>query len=176
MRTPHSVTVFAVRWRADGQQAVVRPARRGTRTKKRGDRGRRHTVGWIERGSGDGGDPARSPLGDRVFGRRRAGIRRARRNGRTDRAKLSVRPGQPSQCILTVIQRRRLTPLLQMESTVRNADWHENPSRFTAWRKQNSPLPLQTPHMLPVPTSLASPRDYVPTHREHIRPLSWRFR
>ena len=30
---------------------------------KRGDRGRRRTVGRIERGGGDGGDPVRSPPG-----------------------------------------------------------------------------------------------------------------
>lgn len=35
----------------------------GTRTHKRGDRGRRRTVGRIERGGGDGGEPVRSPQG-----------------------------------------------------------------------------------------------------------------
>ena len=37
---------------------------KGTRTQiKRGDRGRRRTVGRIKRGGGDGGEPARSPPG-----------------------------------------------------------------------------------------------------------------
>ena len=35
----------------------------GTRTRKRGDRGRSRTVGRIKRGGGDGGEPVRSPLG-----------------------------------------------------------------------------------------------------------------
>jgi len=30
---------------------------------KRGDHGRRRTAGWIERGGGNGGDPARNPSG-----------------------------------------------------------------------------------------------------------------
>lgn len=33
----------------------------GTRTHKRGDRGRRRTVGRIKRGGGNGGEPVRSP-------------------------------------------------------------------------------------------------------------------
>lgn len=33
----------------------------GTRTHKRGDRGRRRTVGRIDRGGGNGGEPVRSP-------------------------------------------------------------------------------------------------------------------
>jgi hypothetical protein len=35
----------------------------GTRTHKRGDRGRRRTMGRINRGGGNGGEPVRSPPG-----------------------------------------------------------------------------------------------------------------
>ena len=41
----------------------------GTRTRKRGDRGRRRTVGWIKRGGGDGGEPVLSPPGRPSFRR-----------------------------------------------------------------------------------------------------------
>ena len=36
---------------------------RGPGPMKRGDHGRRHTAGWIDRGDGDGGEPDRSPSG-----------------------------------------------------------------------------------------------------------------
>ena len=55
-----------------GAEQPVDPPRRGRAMDrpgwgpgpdKRGDRGRRRTVGRIERGGGDGGEPVRSPLG-----------------------------------------------------------------------------------------------------------------
>ena len=49
----------------------------GTRTQKRGDRRRSRTVGRIKRGGGNGGEPARSPLGRRPYAGRMAARSRA---------------------------------------------------------------------------------------------------
>lgn len=42
--------------------------RMGTRTRMRGDRRRRRTLGRIKGGGGDGGEPVRSPPGRPVYG------------------------------------------------------------------------------------------------------------
>ncbi len=57
-----------------GSREFAREPEMGTRTPiKRGDRGRRRTVGRIERGGGNGGEPVRSPPGRYWNGRPKPG-------------------------------------------------------------------------------------------------------
>jgi hypothetical protein len=53
----------------------------GTRTRMRGDRRRRRTLGRIEGGGGDGGEPVRSPPGRPAYGLPRVPVYRERVEG-----------------------------------------------------------------------------------------------